>query len=126
MLKNKELAKRAFIDPVRSVLFIDDQFPTYEELSSGAPHKRNEVARARSLVSSCRRHNYVCDVQNNPDLLQATEIDRIGISDLVVVDYHLRGEDQHNNDVLNFLARLARSPHFNLAVLYTGEKSLKK
>jgi hypothetical protein len=126
MLKNKDLAKKAFTDPVRSVLFIDDQFPTYEELTAAPPLTRSEAERARSLVSSCRRHHYVCDVQNDPDVLKKIEFNRIGVSDLIVVDYHLRGIQQHNDDVLNFLARLARSPHFNLVVLYTGEENLAK
>ena len=123
MLKNSNLAEKAFVAPVRSVLFVDDQFPTYEELVNGAAAQRRETARAGRLVASCRQRNYVCDVRNNPDALAQIETERIGVSDLVVLDYHLRGEGNWD-DAVNFLARLARSPHFNLAVIYTGETNL--
>lgn len=167
MLKSNDLAIRAFIEPVRSVLFVDDQFPTYEELvdagaAVAAPQPpvaapagaqppaaapgaaqppapaaalatamapaitvpgRAETARARRLVASCRQSNFVCDVRNNPDALAAVDVNRLGVSDLVVVDYHLRGAG-NPDDAVNFLARLARSPHFNLAVIYTAEKNL--
>ncbi|HVU33517.1 MAG TPA: response regulator receiver domain [Opitutaceae bacterium] len=124
MLKNSVLAEKAFIKPVRSVLFVDDQFPTYEELAGAERPKRNEIERAGRLVSSCRIRHYVCDVRNNPDALNNVEMEKIGVSDLLVIDYHLRGDAGNREDALNFLARLARSPHFNLAVIYTGEKNL--
>lgn len=122
MLKNNALAEKAFVTPVRSVLFVDDQFPTFEELIRGEARRR-EADRAGRLVASCRARNYVCDVRNNPDNLAAIEADRVGVSDLVVLDYHLRGEG-NSDDAVNFLARLARSPHFNLAIIYTAEENL--
>jgi len=47
-----------FIKPIRSVLAIDDRFPTLQLFLSGdVPHTRDEIDRLAKLLAFCREKN---------------------------------------------------------------------
>lgn len=111
------LPVRAYVDPIRSVLFIDDQFPTYADPESGREHLR-----ARALWSACRARGWLCDVDNVDDWSTPEQRKRLASSDLIVLDYHLAGSDP--TPALNIIASLAASPLPDLVVVYTSESDL--
>src|SRR5579863_10334599 len=111
--------------PLRTVLLIDDEFPTYADLAAGDPggdekHFRQKD-RAAALYRSFQQRQMICDVENTVVEVQK---DRIRKSDLVVLDYHLGPADGDNEKALNILRELSDSKHFNTIVVYTQETNL--
>lgn len=109
---------RAYVEPIRSVLFVDDQFPTYSEPESGS-----EKERARALWLACRERGWQCDVDNATDWASPAQQQRLTSSDLLVLDYHLAGSDP--TPALSIIAGLAATPSPNLVVVYTAETDLE-
>ncbi len=106
----------AYIRPIRSVLFIDDQFPTFadtDELRFG------EAERARALWQACTQQGWVCDIDNSPEWASAERQKRLAACDLLVLDYHLVGEN--SVPTLSIIRDLARSGTPNLVVVYTKD-----
>jgi hypothetical protein len=131
----------AYVDDVRStfrsralrtVLVIDDQFPTYADLLSeeGTPEKSDKVEefteakRARELYQLFRSHHMPCDVENRVGEIEQ-DIERIRKSDLIVLDYHLTPGTQDTSKSLSLIRRLSQTKHFNTVVLYTRETDLE-
>lgn len=113
---------------------IDDKFPTYEDMlgdqrlrDAGKEVKPGEwdYDNLEKLLTECRRRHLLCDVQREVEEVTGTQLDHLGKSDLVVLDYHLDGGAAANPEkAISVLQRLARTPHANLVVVYTLEKPL--
>ncbi|GMV42591.1 MAG: hypothetical protein AMXMBFR64_43070 [Myxococcales bacterium] len=112
-----ELPILAYVDPIRSVLFVDDQFPTYAEPDSG-----DEKDRARALWTACRDRGWLCDVDNASDWTTREQCRRLASCDLLVLDYHLSAGDP--TPALRVIEQLASSPSPNLVVVYTADTGL--
>lgn len=114
--------------PLRTVLMIDDEFPTYGDIFDLAEKRRkaNEkpYTQSKLAVALCRgfqsRH-MICDVENDVSDIKA---ERIRKSDLVLLDYHLGPEDGDSSKSIRLLRNLAKSKHFNTIVVYTAEPDL--
>lgn len=126
----KEIHK-AFIDPIRSVLLIDDAYPRYEEVADSLTgtalpeHLVKGLPGARATVKLFRDMNLICDVENRPNHILEGVLQNIGKSDLVVLDFHLRRTDHDNTtEALQILGRLADSPHGNLVIVHTSDQDL--
>jgi hypothetical protein len=102
----------AYIKPIRSVLFIDDQFPRYAQ-----EHEAAEVERARALWTACTEQGWLCDIDNSATWETPERRRRLASSDLLVLDYHLVGDD--TVPALSIIRDLARDPAPNLVVVYT-------
>lgn len=117
-----ELLKEAFIDPIRFALVLDDDFPTYAQMSSQEKTHNYDYARAANLFGFCRSKGWLCDVDNAVVVTEAFERDKhLNQSDLLVLDFHLdpkKPEDPTKS--LNILQSLASSNHFNLVIIYTA------
>jgi Response receiver domain len=121
--------EKAYIDPVRTVMLVDDRFRTFAQLARVAlgnadaqpPERRYEDERAGELWEACRKRGWACDVENGPDF-NAAVIDRIRKCDLVVLDFHLDGDDSAPS--LKIMRALANSPGSNLVILYTRDGDL--
>lgn len=116
-----------YVNSIRSVLFVDDQFPTFSDHETTL---YDEVDRARSLWRGCTERGWLCDVENRVRSNGGEDegrldriVKRISNSDLLVLDYHLDGQDP--KDALKIVARLARDPSPNLVVVYTAETNLR-
>jgi hypothetical protein len=109
----------AYVRPIRSVLFIDDQFPTYEQ---SAPQETAEVERARALWKACVDQGWLCDIDNSASWDSDEGRRRLASCDLLVLDYHLIGND--SVPALSIIRDLARSVTPNLVVLYTKDPQL--
>lgn len=111
----------AYIDPIRSVLFIDDQFPTFD--ASEDPMFK-EAARARALWRACVDRGWLCDIDNSADWSKPTRQRRLAACDLLVLDFHLDGQD--SGPALKIIRDLAQSPDPNMVIVYTKDPDLDR
>lgn len=123
-----ELVKEAYIKPIRTLLAIDDEFPTLDELldAEQAENARNKkgASSLREIVKFARDRDipWLVDVHDGQDISGAQEkriAPRLHSSDLMVLDYHLKGEELGGSTAIDILRGLAANDHFNLVVLYT-------
>jgi hypothetical protein len=102
--------------PLRTVLLIDDDFPTYSDLCSGdTTHSQKD--RAANLYGGFRQLDMLCDIENT---VEEVEADRLRKSDLVILDYHLTPKSDESTKAIQLLRQLAISHHFNTVVVYTA------
>lgn len=136
----KQFVDEAFIDPIRSVLIVDDEYPTiegvleqYSNRDGDEPHARTTAwsraaTRIRNVVTKFR-------AQSPPLLLDIHDGQydgagdrrfpggRLHQSDLVVLDYHLEGETVGTGEsAIRILRRLLENRQFNLVILYSKEE----
>jgi len=120
-----EAVKNTFrLRALRTVLIIDDQFPTYNdliELSEDELERFKEPGQAKALYSLFRSNNMPCDIENDA---REIRIDRIRKSDLIVLDYHLTPDSEDSSQSTNILRELAATEHFNTVILYTRAPDL--
>jgi len=125
------LIDEVFIKPIRTVMVVDDEFPTVDlllkkEVEGGGEWSPINVSRARKIIDSCRsdsRH-WVVDIHDGSDLINSVGVDRVSPnfhhSDLLILDYHLDTARPNDGDgAISILRRLADNDHFNLVVVYT-------
>lgn len=117
-----ELLKEAFIDPIRFALVLDDEFPTYAQMSTQEGTTNYDYAKAGSLFSFCRSRGWLCDVDNAVVVAETFERDKhLNQSDLLVLDFHLESSKPEDpTKALGVLQSLASSNHFNLVIVYTA------
>lgn len=110
---------------IRTAMIIDDKFPTYAEVVSLTKEQLEtfQTETARKVYETLRNVGIHCDIENVPNKLTSERFEHVRKSDLIILDYHLRGNDDAS-DAIQLLARLADSEHFNLAVVYTAAKEL--
>ena len=87
------------------------------------PQPPKEYDRAKALWKACRDRGYLCDIDDGAQLADSIP-SHISQSDLVVLDYHLQGEDPSR--ALGLLGHLAGSDHARLVVVYTADKDLEQ
>ncbi|MFH1468574.1 MAG: response regulator receiver domain [Pseudomonadota bacterium] len=111
---------RAYLEPIRTVFLLDDQYPTFAEDSANA----REKSRARELWRACVGRGWLCDVGNRTERDSEKWLRRVETADLILLDYELKERDPE--DSLLLLRHLARSPTPNLVLLYTQERDLDR
>jgi Response receiver domain len=121
----------AFIKPIRSVLIVDDDYPTFEELlSEGEPSSkdwRKNRDRVRNVIASLRGkdRNLLVDIHDGANVGLKGEIDtatHLHQSDLLVLDFQLDKTKLHDGSIaVKIIRRLMTNPHFNLVVVHTSE-----
>ncbi|MDE9562624.1 hypothetical protein KKI93_00715 [Xenorhabdus bovienii] len=129
----KDLIREAFIDPIRSVAIIDDEYPTLSNLI--AHHKGTKIHekqikqenldRLQKIIAMCHeKRKWSVDVFDGqlPKLGNGTHFpSHLHHSDLIVLDYHLDGE-QSNDDgtrARGILSELGKNNHFNIVLVHT-------
>jgi len=112
---------------IRTAMLIDDKFPTYVDLieKTGSASGAYQNDRARSVFKTFKDHHIPCDVENDPNNLTESRFERVRKSDFIVLDYHLRQEND-SFDAIKLLNLLSKSKHFNLVVLYTQAPNLEE
>lgn len=112
--------------PLRTVLMIDDEFPTFSDLARGeSENNRKRFAqkdRAVALYDSFQKRHMICDVEN---VVADVRTDRLRKSDLIILDYHLDPADG-NETAIGILRELSSSKHFNTIVVYTSDPDQNK
>ena len=122
-----EAVKETFeTKPLKTVLLIDDEFPTFSDLARGKTEdNENKFAqkdRALNLYEGFHKRRMICDFENTIDGL---EIERFRKSDLIVLDYHLGPGANDTETSIEILHKLSASKHFNTVIVYTAEPDLE-
>jgi CheY-like chemotaxis protein len=148
-----ELVNEAFIKPLRSVLIVDDQYPTWEEIFNSQLNKdtkdaaqdalslkkrwRNEAQGPFEVIKSFRKRNpgFVIDIHdavvsasNEGEGETAAQLaDHLHQSDLLVLDYNLEGASTGVGGKLarKILHSVLSNQHFNLIIVHTDEPDLQ-
>ena len=111
--------------PLRTVLLIDDEFPTFADLAAGETDQNRsrfrQKNRAVNLYCGFRSRDMICDVENS---VEGLDIERFRKSDLLILDYHLGPGQSDTDRSIKLLRDLALSAHFNTIVVYTAESDL--
>ena len=117
-----EMLKEAFIDPIRFALLLDDDFPTYTQMTAQGTGQAFDYERAGELFAFCRQKGWLCDVDNAAAVTEKFEREKhLNQSDLLVLDFHLEPTKKDDpSKALSILQELARSEHFNLVIIYTS------
>lgn len=125
----------AYIDPIRSVVIIDDDYPTYEEVLSpdsgddavgNSKAWRNRPERIRKVIQRFRERTppLLVDIHDGRNVDAEREVEltsHLHQSDLLVLDYEL--DPARKNDgtaAIGILRQLIANDHFNLVVVYTS------
>lgn len=117
------LIKEAYIDPIRSVIVVDDEYPTVLELLDGAEAKAQpDVDRLKDVIALCRddKNSWTLDIDNGQSNV-LNNFSRISHSDLLILDYHLEkgNEDGKGEQALKVIDDLVKNQHFNLVIVHT-------
>lgn len=129
----KPFLKEAYIDPIRTVTVIDDEYPTLEKLicSDKDMYDKDDIGRLDSIIKISRSNefNWLLDIYDGDDPgMELSQVsNRLFHSDLLILDYHLDGEDDGAcSKSLDIIKSLAENRHFNIVVVhtkgYTGDK----
>lgn len=126
-----ELVRDVFINPIRSLIVIDDEFPTLDELleaeDASASLKalpRAGTDRLREILKFARGREipWLVDVHDGKKITRQQEkalAPRLHPSDLMVLDYKLQGEELGGTAAIEIIRKLSNNNHFNLVLLYT-------
>ena len=136
-----EFIEEAFIEPIRSVLIVDDDYPTYDEIlqtGNGAgiddhvPMRGGKAWRVRpervaNLIATFRQRPrpLLVDIHDGANVSvqkEVTTATHLHQGDLLVLDYELdRSKPRDGTRAINILRGLMSNNHFNLVVIYTNE-----
>jgi CheY-like chemotaxis protein len=131
--------EEAYIKPIRSVLIVDDDYPTFDEIL-GAQIDRNaerEVdttkawytnpERIKGVIDSFRMpgHPLLVDIHDGKNVSVGEEVKvatHLHQSDLLVLDYQLdRSKPRDGTRAIEIIRSLMSNDHFNLVVVHTTE-----
>jgi len=132
----EQFIEDVYINSIRSVLIIDDDYPTFQEVLSN--EKRQDPSRAKSwhsqpekvlnVVNHFRqKRNWLVDIHdglNIPDEVELSIASHLYQSDLLILDYQLEQEAGRGDLAIKVLHTLAQTPHFNMVVVHTGNDVL--
>lgn len=118
--------KQAYIDPIRTVTVIDDEYPTLEQLviSGNEDFDDDDLVRLSDIIEVSRKKefNWLLDVYNGEeDSINSGNIaSRLNHSDLLILDYHLDGNDDgYCKKSIDIVKNLSSNRHFNLVAVHT-------
>lgn len=121
-----DLVKQAFIDPIRSVLIIDDQYPTWEQIFSEEGYDTADTKRwtPKSKILKVVRQFRNMSPALTVDIHDGQHNEEIGSylhqSDLLVLDYQLEENEPHGARAAQIIADLLNNNHFNLVMIHTA------
>lgn len=126
-----DFIKKAFIDPIRTVVVVDDEFPSLDGLiqreQSPEPKKpwnEADIERVSKILNVCRqpdRHWFV-DIHDAETVSLEDEkqfAPHLHQTDLMILDYHLEGNDGNGTKAIELLRLMGKNDHFNLVIVYT-------
>ncbi|MEP3667641.1 MAG: response regulator receiver domain, partial [Roseibium sp.] len=125
----------AFIEPIRSVVIVDDDYPTIEEVLTSAHEGKAERQKdwvknpqqAMDVVSEFRskEKKYILDIHDAQNLTDDDEVEgaaHLHQTDLLVLDYQLDPENAEDHTrSLRIARKLFASEHFNLIIVNTNK-----
>jgi hypothetical protein len=138
------LVHEAFIEPLRSVLIVDDQYPTWDEILNERLNDENKNAALSSrstgkdwqsdptgpikVIQQFREQKpgLIIDIHDALTPSDVEQTDHLHQSDLLVLDYNLEGDQSGlgGTRARTILQSVLSNKHFNLVVVHTGEDVL--
>lgn len=121
-----DLVKQAFIDPIRSVLIIDDQYPTWEQIFGDEGYDSTDNTRwtPKSKILKVIKQFRNVSPALTVDIHDGQHNEQIGNylhqSDLLVLDYQLEKNEPHGVRAAEIIADLLNNNHFNLVMIHTA------
>jgi hypothetical protein len=129
--------KEAFIKPIRSVLIVDDDYPTYSEMlelqkSRNTPEEvekpsrklwRSNPEKIKRVIDSFRRPDLalVVDIHDGGDGTEGDIASHLHQSDLLVLDFQLGASPDGGSKSVDIARHVMANEHFNLVVVHTSE-----
>lgn len=132
----RKLLREVYIDSLRSVLIVDDDFPTLDdilekdfELSEKSIRKSwfRDRETIQKIFKQFREVNspFILDVDDGRAILEKSKdrffANHFHQTDLLVLDYILDSTTNSGEKALRIIRQLARNPHFNIVVINTKE-----
>ena len=134
----RKFIKEAFVDPIRSVLIVDDDYPTYAEIL-GTRHGRDNAKhktwhtdsgrkRIERIIRGFRKRTppLLVDIHDGTDVSIGDDVavaEHLHQSDLLVLDYQLEKDRQDGGTrAIEILRSLMSNAHFNLVIIYTQKE----
>jgi len=132
----RQFIEEAFVDPIRSVLIVDDDYPTYAEIldsQSGDDTSRRKTwhtdpGRIQRIIRRFRERTppLLVDIHDGANISVGGEVTvakHLHQSDLLVLDYQLEaGEQAGGTRAIGILRSLMSNAHFNLVIVYTKKE----
>lgn len=124
------LIDEVFIKPIRSVLIVDDEYPTWDNvISDNADKLKNswwgERETVQKVLGEFRKTKpaRIIDIHNGQNI---GDPDGLGYflhqSDLLVLDYQLGEENDPGERAINIATDLLKNEQFNLIVVHTTDE----
>lgn len=128
------LISEAFITPIRSVLIVDDQYPTLNEILAEGDEEqtylamnkdwRQNKASVRRILKQFRdpKAPFLLDIHDGKLPEEQTDEDgaeELQQTDLLVLDYQLDPGVSHGESALKIARRALSNEHFNLILVHT-------
>lgn len=133
----RQFIDEAYIGPIRSVLIVDDDYPTVDEILGSQPHLpdadnvhgekrwRQRPDRMARMIRAFRQGPtpLLVDIHDGTDISRDTEMaTHLHQCDLLVLDYQLeRAKPRDGTRSMAILRAVMANSHFNLVVIYTDE-----
>lgn len=122
-----DLIKEAFIDPIRTVTVIDDEYPTFKKLLNDTSNPKDDsyslnVNRLQNIISMCHEeHKWSVDVFDGSESIENKMPSHLHHSDLIILDYHLEGDASSDDGkkARNIINTLNKNNHFNIILVHT-------
>ena len=123
-----DFINEAFIKPIRSVLIVDDEYPTIENVLSVQIERQkpivwNNAQRILNVIQNFRERDpaLIVDVHNGEYKAGSTAdlANHLHQSDLLILDYELQDSGEKAVEIVN---KVLSNNHFNLIVLHTNEE----
>lgn len=122
-----------YIGGLRSVLIVDDDFPTLDEVldddfsfssedNSKAWLKNRKLMRETLQLFRKAEQPLIVDMHDGSNIPDDKEVDfatHLHQSDLLILDYNLDRGIDHGEKAIRIIRELARNPHFNVVVINT-------
>lgn len=125
----REFLREAYIEPVRSVLIVDDDYPTFDEILSKAKTDkrwREKPDDVLNVISQFRKNQPMMvdihDGQNVDFGAEAKAISYLHQSDLLILDYELDRGQKDGSRAIGIVRNVLENNHFNLILVHTREE----
>ncbi|MEH0021452.1 MAG: response regulator receiver domain [Desulfobacter sp.] len=124
--------REAFIDPIRTVVVVDDEYPSLDSLiKNESPDEKTKKSWASENIERVNRILNVCRQTDRHWFVDIHDAEKISVgdekkfaphlqqTDLMILDYHLDGHDGDGTKAIELLKLLKTNDHFNLVIVYT-------
>jgi hypothetical protein len=136
----RDFIQEVFIEPIRTTVVIDDEYPTMRDFLSVpdepaskvdgqkalSAEKRQNKETVRKIIDFCRDQHpipWLVDIHDATGQLTVEQdvASHFDHTDLLILDYHL-DKTQGSERSIGILRKLAGNRHFNLVAVYTKDR----